>query len=66
MKNVKVLFNNCKAYTLNIDKSRRYLGGVTEILREHNLLSVDNVITPKNAKWHFNEMTNEIKILIEN
>ncbi|WP_298667340.1 hypothetical protein, partial [uncultured Haemophilus sp.] len=66
MKKVKVLFNNSKAYTLNIDKSRRYLGGVTEILREHNLLSVDNVITPKNAKWHFNEMTNEIKILIEN
>ena len=66
MKNVKVLFNNSKTYTLNIDKSRRYLGGVTEILREHNLLSVGNVIIPKNAKWHFNEMTNEIKIIIEN
>ena len=66
LKKVKVIFNNSKAYTLNIDKSRRYLGGVTEILREHNLLSVDNVIIPKNAKWHFNEMTNEIKIIIEN
>lgn len=66
LKSVKVLFNNSEPCTLNIDKSRRYLGGVTEILKKYNLLSVDKVITPKNAKWYFNEMTNQIKVIIEN
>lgn len=62
---IDVIINNDKKHTLNIDKSRRYLGGVTKILREYNLLSVDNVITPKNAKWHIDKTTNLIQIIIE-
>lgn len=62
---VKVLINN-KEYILTIDKSRRYLGGVTDILREYGLLSTDNIITPKNAKWHFDNTTNLMKLIIEN
>ncbi|MFC0309331.1 restriction endonuclease [Gallibacterium trehalosifermentans] len=65
LKRISVLVND-KEYSLTIDKSRRYLGGVTEILRKYNLLSIDNIITPKNAKWHFNNENNSIKLIIEN
>lgn len=64
-KKVDVLINDQKQYKLTIDKSRRYLGGVTEILREHHLLSADNIITPKNSKWYFHKDTNLIKLIIE-
>ncbi|HHT7856177.1 restriction endonuclease [Pasteurella multocida] len=65
-KKVSVLLDREKKYELTIDNSRRYLGGVTKILREYNLLSTDNIITPKNAKWFFDKDQNLIQLIIEN
>lgn len=65
-KKISVSVNDTKRYLLTIDKGRRYLGGVTEILREYNLLSTDNIITPKNAKWFFDEDQKLIRLIIEN
>lgn len=65
MQKIDVVIND-KTYSLTINRSRNYLAGVTSILREYNLLSMDNVITSKNARWSFDTEQNLIKLYIEN
>ncbi|MGN0790117.1 MAG: restriction endonuclease [Acutalibacteraceae bacterium] len=45
-----VLFNGIKKQ-LNIDKSRRYFGGVTDLYKQFDLLTSDGVFISKKAKW---------------
>lgn len=60
---VDVLANEEKNYRFSINKDRSYFGGVTEFLREYNLLS-DGVITQKNSKWFYDKESNIVKIYI--
>ena len=47
---ITVVFNG-STYQLNIDKTRRYLGGVTEIYKQSGLINEDNIFISKQAKW---------------
>ena len=47
---ITVIFNG-STYQLNIDKTRRYLGGVTEIYKQSGLINEDNIFISKQAKW---------------
>ena len=38
-------------YNLNMDKSQRYLGGVTEIYKQCGLINEENIYISKQAKW---------------
>ena len=53
---------NSTDYKLNLDKSHRYLGGISEIYRKCGLIGNDMYI-PKTAKWKIIE--NKIFIVIE-
>ncbi|WP_204378716.1 hypothetical protein, partial [Rodentibacter caecimuris] len=65
MQKIDVVIND-KTYSFTINRSRNYLAGVTDVLREYNLLSMDNVITSKNARWSFDQENNLIRLYIEN
>lgn len=45
-----VVFNGTEKQ-LNIDKARRYFGGVTDFYRQFGLLTSDGVFVSKTAKW---------------
>ncbi len=45
-----VVFNGIKKQ-LNIDKSRRYFGGVTDLYKQFGLLTSDGIYINKKAKW---------------
>ena len=59
---ISVIFNG-SSYQLNIDKTRRYLGGVTEIYKKSGLINEDNIFISKQAKWKL--VDNIIHITIE-
>ncbi len=59
---ITVVFNG-STYQLNIDKTRRYLGGVTEIYKQSGLINEDNIFISKQAKWKL--VDNVIHITIE-
>ena len=42
---------NGQRYNLNMDKSQRYLGGVTEIYKQCGLINEENIYISKQAKW---------------
>ena len=54
---------NGNSYQLNVDKTRRYLGGVTEIYKQSGLINEDNIFVSKQAKWKL--VDNVIYITIE-
>lgn len=54
---------NSRNYKLNLDKSHRYLGGVTEIYRKCGLINENNVFVPKTAKWK--KIDDKIFLVIE-
>ncbi len=45
-----VVFNGIEKQ-LNIDKARRYFGGVTDFYKQFGLLTTDGVFVSKKAKW---------------
>ena len=47
-----VVFNGVEKH-LNIDKQRRYLGGVTDLYKQFGLLSNDGAFIPRKAKWKY-------------
>ena len=49
----QVVFNGIEKQ-LNIDKSRRYFGGVTDFYKKFGLLTTDGVFVSKKAKWKIN------------
>lgn len=49
----KVVFNGLEKL-LNIDKSRRYFGGVTDFYKQFGLLTDDGAFVSKKAKWKIN------------
>ena len=49
----KVVFNGVEKL-LNIDKSRRYFGGVTDFYKQFGLLTDDGAFVSKKAKWKIN------------
>ena len=59
---ISVVFNGT-SYQLNIDKTRRYLGGVTDIYKQSGLINEDNIFISKQAKWKL--VDNVIHITIE-
>ena len=59
---ISVIFNG-SSYQLNIDKTRRYLGGVTEIYKQSGLINEDNIFISKQVKWKL--VDNIIHITIE-
>lgn len=50
----KVVFNGLEK-RLNIDKSRRYFGGVTDFYKQFGLLTSDGVFVSKKAKWKIDD-----------
>lgn len=58
-----ILTINGKDYTLNLDKSKRYLGGVTQIYKELGLISSNGEFISKLSKWKLTE--NKINLVIE-
>lgn len=62
---MKVIVNNEKEYTFNINKGRNYFGSVTSFLRDYNMLSNEGVITPKQCKWFYNVEEKNITLYIE-
>lgn len=65
MQRVCVVVNNSYKTELNIIRGRNYLGGVTALLQEFELLSEDGVNTAKQAKWSYNENEKVVYIKIE-
>lgn len=65
MQRVCVVVNNSYKTELNIIRGRNYLGGVTALLQEFELLSKDGVNTAKQAKWSYNENEKVVYIKIE-
>jgi len=53
---------NGKAQTLNIDKTHRYLGGVTQIYKDCGLINDDNVFVQKQSKWNIIDNITHIQI----
>lgn len=49
------IYINNKSYTLNINKDRTYLGGVTQIYKENGLISSDNVFVSKMSIWYYSK-----------
>lgn len=45
-----VVFNGIEK-PLNIDKTRRYFGGITDLYKQFGLLTTDGVFVSKKAKW---------------
>lgn len=54
---------NSEDYKLNIDKSHRYLGGITEVYRKCGLIEEDGVFISKTAKWKI--LNDRIYLVIE-
>lgn len=54
---------NAQNYKLNLDKSHRYLGGVTEIYKNCGVIGAGDIYTLKTAKWKIVE--NKIYLTIE-
>ncbi|MCH5157933.1 MAG: restriction endonuclease [Clostridiales bacterium] len=48
-----IVFNGVEKH-LNIDKSKRYFGGVTDLYKQFGLLTSDGVFVSKKAKWKLN------------
>ena len=61
---LQVLINDTDLYRFNIDKSRTFLGGVTEFLRRYYLLSEEGVANPQTVKWYYDKDNNLAKIYI--
>lgn len=61
---IDVIVNNQKKYELSINKNRKYLSGVTDILKEHNLMTTEGIIQSKNAKWKYNIKSETIHLEI--
>lgn len=59
--------NNSKKYIFRINRERKFLSGVTDLLKEFELLSPDGIITPKNAIWTYSnkDKSNSIIFSIE-
>lgn len=62
---LQVIVNNTQKYRFNIDRSRTYLGGVTDFLKMYSLLSPEGVAYPKTAKWYYDNENNLARIFIE-
>lgn len=62
---VDVIINENDKYNLKINKSRFYLGGVTEILKKYKMLSEDKIATPRKSKWHYDIKNKIIHLIIE-
>lgn len=54
---------NGKAQILNIDKTHRYLGGITQIYKDCGLINEDNMFVQKQSKWTV--VDNVIHIIID-
>ena len=65
IKFISVVVNDIKAYTCSINRTRNYLGSVTEILKEYGLWNKeDGIINPKESKWVFDSDKMTIKLYI--
>ena len=42
---------NGQMQTLNLDKSHKYIGGITQIYRDCGLINDDNLFVQKKSKW---------------
>lgn len=60
--NVNIEING-KPQTLNLDKSHRYIGGVTQIYKDCGLINDDNLFVQKKSKWKIKD--NELIVDIE-
>lgn len=54
---------NGKQQTLNLDKSHRYIGGVTQIYKDCGLINDDNSFVQKTSRWKFRN--NKLVVVIE-
>lgn len=54
---------NGKQQTLNLDKSHRYIGGVTQIYKDCGLINDDNSFVQKTSRWKFRD--NKLVVVIE-
>ncbi len=50
-KTVDVVFGDNEIKTLNIDKTRCYLSGITELYRKSGLIKEDGSYSPKKSIW---------------
>lgn len=60
-----VIVNDSDIYSFNINRSRKYFGGVTAFLRDYNMISDEGVITPKQSKWKYDDKNIIVKLYIE-
>lgn len=54
---------NGKQQRLNLDKSHRYIGGVTQIYKDCGLINDDNSFVQKTSRWKFRD--NKLVVVIE-
>lgn len=64
MSSVNVIVNNEKKYMFKINRGRNYLSGVTEFFRNYNMLSDENLISPKLCKWIYDVDNKLIKLYV--
>jgi restriction system protein len=62
--NSKLIINEKNTYEVSINRSRNYIGSVTKVFKDFDLISIDGVITPKKAKWKYDEVENKIYMYI--
>jgi restriction system protein len=61
---IKVSFNENEPVPLSVNRSRNFLGSVTDILRRYGLIKNDGTFNPKDAFWSINEDRTQINIRI--
>lgn len=54
-KNISILFNKDKVLKLNISKDRSFVSGLTQLYRDYELITSDNIIIPKIAMWKISD-----------
>lgn len=65
MQTMDVVVNDTYSYCFKIVRGRNYFGGVTNMLKEFNMISNDGVITAKQSKWYYNIDDKKVYINIE-
>ena len=62
---IYVNVNEIETYKLKINRGRNYFSSVTNLFRKFNLLSDENIINPKVAKWSYDPEKNVVNIILK-
>ncbi len=65
-KSYRVRFNDNEEKVLNINRQRKYFGGVVDIYRKYGLIAEDKSFNPKESYWNINNIDRVIDVHFSN